>query len=81
VTIVTKNKTDKRDARKMVKALWVYMATGELGLPTIYKPSIAVRELRKLFTCYNLLNRQICMLKIGIQALLTENGIRLEEAD
>jgi transposase len=75
------NKTDKRDARNMAKALWVYMVTGEFGLPTIYKPSIAVRELRKLFTYYNLLNRQIRMLKNGIQALLTENGIKLEEAD
>lgn len=75
------NKTDKRDARNMAKALWVYMVTGEFGLPTIYKPSIAVRELRKLFTCYNLLNRQIRMLKNGIQALLTENGITLEEAE
>jgi transposase len=75
------NKTDKRDARNMAKALWVYMVTGEFGLPTIYKPSIAVRELRKLFTYYNLLNRQIRMLKNGIQALLTENGINLEEAE
>jgi transposase len=65
----------------MAKALWVYMVTGEFGLPTIYKPSIAVRELRKLFTYYNLLNRQIRMLKNGIQALLTENGINLEETD
>lgn len=75
------NKTDKRDARNMAKALWIYMVTGEFGLPTIYKPSIAVRELRKLFTYYNLLNRQIRMLKNGIQALLTENGINLEEAE
>ena len=75
------NKTDKRDARNMAKALWIYMVTGEFGLPTIYKPSIAVRELRKLFTYYNLLNRQIRMIKNGIQALLTENGIILEEAD
>ena len=75
------NKTDKRDARNMAKALWVYMVTGEFGLPTIYKPSIAVRELRKLFTYYNLLNRQIRMIKNGIQALLTENGINLEEAE
>lgn len=66
---------------KIIKALWVYRVTGEFGLPTIYKPSIVVRELRKLFTYYNLLNRQIRMVKNGIQALLTENGIKLEEAD
>jgi transposase len=72
------NKTDKHDARNMAKALWVYMVTGEFGLPTIYKPSSTVRELRRLFTYYNLLNRQIRMLKNGIQALLVENGIKLE---
>lgn len=70
-----------RCARNMAKALWVYMVTGEFGLPAIYKPSIAVRELRKLFAYYNLLNRQILMIKNGIQALLTEKGINLEEAE
>jgi transposase len=65
----------------MAKALWIYMVTGEFGLHTIFKPSIAVRELRKLFTYHNLLNRQIRMIKNGFQAMLTENGIKLEEAD
>lgn len=45
----------------------------------MYKPSIEVHELRKLFPYYNLLDLQIRMLKNGIQVILTENGIRLED--
>ena len=69
------NKTDKHDARNMSKALWVYVVTGEFGIPTVYKPDVVIRELRKLFTQYNLLNRQIRMLKNSVQALLAENGL------
>ena len=42
------NKTDKHDARNMSKALWVYVVTGEFGIPTVYKPDVVIRELRKL---------------------------------
>ena len=69
------NKTDKHDARNMSKAFWVYVVTGEFGIPTVYKPDVVIRELRKLFTQYNLLNRQIRMLKNSVQALLAENGL------
>jgi transposase len=68
-------KTDKYDARNMAKALWVHLVTGEFGIPCVYKPSAITRELRKLFSQYELLNRQIRMLKNNIQALLAENGI------
>jgi transposase len=73
------NTTDTRDSRNMAKALWVFMVTGEFGLPTVYKPSCAVRELRKLCTYYDLITRQHRMLKNGIQALLVENGVELKE--
>jgi transposase len=68
-------KTDKYDARNMVKALWVNLVTGEFGIPCVYKPSAITRELRKLFSQYELLNRQIRMLKNNIQAILMENGL------
>jgi transposase len=74
-------KTDKYDARNMVKALWVYLVTGEFGIPSVYKPPGLIRELRKLFSQYNLLNRQIRMLKNNIQAILMENGIVLSSKD
>jgi transposase len=65
-------KTDKYDARNMVR---VHLVTGEFGIPSVYKPSGLTRELRKLFSQYELLNRQIRMLKNNIQAILLENGI------
>ena len=71
------NKTDKQDARNMVKALWIYIVTGEFGIPTVYKPNVVIRDLRKLFTQYQLLNRQIRMLKNNIQAIVVDNGITL----
>ena len=69
------NKTDRQDARNMAKALWVFLVTGEFGIPTVYKPSEGIRTLRRLFTTYNLLNRQIRMLKNAIQAMLLDDGI------
>jgi len=71
------NKTDKQDARNMAKALWVYLVTGEFGIPTVYKPSVAIRELRRLFSQYYLLNRQLTLMKNTIQAILGDNGVSL----
>ena len=71
------NKTDKHDSRNTAKALWVYIVTGEFGIPTVYKPDVVIRELRKLFSQYQLLNRQIRMLKNNIQAIVADNGITL----
>jgi transposase len=71
------NKTDRQDARNMAKALWVYLVTGEFGIPTVHKPAAVIRELRKLFSGYELLNRQVRMLKNGIQAVLLEEGVAL----
>ena len=71
------NKTDKRDSRNMSKALWVYMVTGEFGLPLVYKPSALIRELRKLYAQYQVLNKQIRMLKDYIQTVLADNGVVL----
>jgi transposase len=71
------NKTDKQDARNLAKALWVHVVTGEFGIPTVYKPAVVVRELRKLLAQYCLLNKQIRMLKNNAQALLAENGIEV----
>lgn len=68
------NKTDKNDSRNMAKALWVHVITGEFELPTVYKPSQAVRELRQLFTVYDNLNRHLIMLKNSIQSIITECG-------
>ena len=68
------NKTDKRDSRNMSKALWVYMVTGEFGLPLVYKPSALIRELWKLYAQYQVLNKQIRVYKNTIQSVLADNG-------
>jgi transposase len=72
------NKTDKQDARNLAKALWVHVVTGEFGIPTVYKPTGVVRELRKLFAQYCLLNRQIATHKNNAQAIFVENGVELK---
>jgi hypothetical protein len=61
----------------MAQALWVYLVTGKYRIPTVYKPDVVIRELRKLFSQYQLLNRQIRVLKNNVQAVLSENGIQL----
>ena len=75
------NKTDKQDARNMAKALWVYKVTAEFGIPTVYKPTMEIRELRKLFCQYRLFGRQMTMLKNNIQAIFTDNGVDLKSEE
>jgi transposase len=75
------NKTDRQDARTMAKALWVFLVTGEFGIPTVYKPSKTIRTLRRLFAGYNLLNRQIRMLKNTIEAMLAEDGVTMSSTE
>ncbi len=75
------NSTDKQDSWNMVKALWLYIVTGEFGISTVYKPDGVIRELRKLFSQYQLLNRQIRVLKNSIQAIVVDNGITLPKEE
>jgi transposase len=74
-------KTDKNDCRNIAKALWVYIITGEFGLPEVYKPKRDVIELRKLFAQYRNMNKYINMLKNNIQAILLDDGIVLTLKD
>ena len=69
--------SSKQDFLDNYKALWVYIVTGEFGLPTVYKPQREVRELRRLFSLYENLNKHLVMLKNSVQSVLTENGIVL----
>jgi transposase len=65
----------------MAKALWVHVITGEFGLPVVHKPSREVRELRRLFSVYEGLNKHLVMLKNSVQSILTENGIVLSKEE
>jgi len=65
----------------MAKALRVSSVTGEFGLPLVYKPSALVRELRKLYAQYQVLNKRIRVYKNTVQAVLADNGIVLPRVE
>ncbi len=74
-------KTDKNDSRNMAKALWVHLISREFGLPTVYKPSVAIREPRKYFAQLQIFNRQATMVKNSVQSVLEDNGVVLPRAE
>ena len=69
-------KTDKRDAANLSLALWLASRSGEMKLPEVWQPGPVVRELRRLFGLYELLNKQIRQLKNEIHGVLLDNGVR-----
>ncbi len=69
-------KTDKRDAANLSLALWLASRSREMKLPEVWQPDPVVRELRRLFGMYDLLNKQICQLKNEIHGVLLDNGVR-----
>ncbi len=69
-------KTDKRDAANLSLALWLASRSGEMKLPEVWQPGPVVRELRRLFGMYDLLNKQIRQLKNHIHGVLLDNGVR-----
>jgi transposase len=69
-------KTDKRDAANLSLALWLSSRSGEMKLPEVWQPEPVVRELRKLFGMYQLLNKQVRQLKNQIHGTLLDNGMR-----
>lgn len=73
------NKTDKRDAANLSLALWMAEMRSEFKMPTVYKPSSHIRELRKLFSQYQMITEQIQQYKNSIQAIFVENGIALDK--
>jgi transposase len=72
-------KTDKEDAKNIVWALWVNHKSDMYGLPLVHKPDHRIRELRRLFAQYQLVNEQIVKLKTVIQANLSDVGIVLSD--
>lgn len=70
-------KTDKIDARNMANALWVFVITGKFNLPLVENPGKDIRELRKLFSEYQLLNKHQVTYKNYIQAQLSDDGVVL----
>ncbi|MGA2975405.1 MAG: IS110 family transposase [Spirochaetia bacterium] len=69
-------KTDKRDAANLSLALWLASRSGEMKLPEVWQPGPVVRELRRFFGLYELLNKQLRQLKNEIHGVLLDNGVR-----
>lgn len=73
------NKTDKRDAANLSLALWMAEMRNEFRMPSVYKPSVEIRELRKLFSQYQMITSQITQYKNYIHAIFVENGVALDK--
>ena len=73
------SKTDRKDAGSLSLALWMSACRNEFKLPTVYKPSATIRDLRRLFAEYQMLNEQLRQYKNVIQGHLLETGIALSE--
>jgi transposase len=73
------NKTDKLDAKKLAKKLAYYVITNgdSDDLPLVYVPPKAVRELRALFTTYQLNKKTMTQFKNRIHSIFTENGLNI----
>ena len=69
------HKTDRHDAGALSLGLWTAAQSGALVLPEVWQPTPEVRELRRLFSQWQILNNQSRQLKAQVQSVLVENGI------
>ena len=71
------NKTDKIDGKKLVKKLAFFvLANGDQeDLPTVFIPPVEVRELRGLFSTYQLNKKTTTQFKNRVHSILKQNGI------
>lgn len=77
------NKTDKIDAKKLVKRLAFYVLTqgDQDDLPLVFVPPVEVREIRALFSTYQLNKKTITQFKNRIHSILKQNGIVVSRKD
>lgn len=70
-------KSDKIDARKLANMLKYHIESKDSGdnFPEVYIPGEEVRELRSLFTTYNLLKKEKGQLKNRIHSIMKDNLI------
>lgn len=76
-------KNDKIDAKKLANKLKYYVESNdpEDDFPIVHIPEKHVRELRSLFTTYNLLKKQKIQLKNRIHSILKDNLIIYNEGN
>ena len=66
-------KTDKIDAEKLAKYLKMQIKGGEQMIEPVYVPEPSIRNLRALFTTYQLTNKHITSIKNRIHSILKQN--------
>ena len=66
-------KTDKINARTFAETGKYHIETGGDFLPTVYIVDEPIRKLRSLFTTYNLITKEITMVKNRIHSLFRQN--------
>jgi len=76
----SKAKTDKNDARRLARGLYLMVAGNEL-LPMVSKPDGRIRNLRRLFGVYMRFQKQITALRNGVQGYLRDIGIALKKEE
>ncbi len=77
------NKTDKLDAKKLVKRLAFYVLTqgDQDDLPLVFVPPVEVREIRALFSTYQLNKKTITQFKNRIHSILKQNGLSIPKKE
>lgn len=77
------NKTDKIDSDLLLNTVTYHeiMNTDPTKRPYIYVPLPAVRELRGMFTTYNLQKKLLNQTKNRIHSIYKQNGMKLQEKD
>jgi len=72
-------KTDKNDSEKLAYCLRSYLnGDGYTAFPTVYKPTIAIRRLRRMFSGHETLKKSMVQLKNTIIGMLRDSGLRLK---
>jgi transposase len=74
-------KTDKIDSKKIAKKLKYRVLTNgdDEDLPTVYVPIKSVRDLRTLFTTYEMFKKELVMVKNRIYSLMVQCGRHFEK--
>lgn len=71
-------KTDKNDSEKLAFCLRSYLnGDGYTAFPTVYKPRLEIRRLRRMFSGHETLKKSIVQLKNTVIGMIRDTGLRL----
>jgi transposase len=71
-------KTDKNDSEKLAYCLRSYLnGDGYTAFPTVYKPTLSIRRLRRMFSGHETLKKSLVQLKNTIIGMLRDSGLRM----